>query len=383
MFALGLPASLASAIEVDVLIIGAGYTGLSTALHGREAGLDLCVLEAHTPGCGASGTNAGQWLPGWVGRSPSQVVAQFGKAQGGRLNAFNVEAARLVPALVRQHGIAADLASSGVLQVAASTHGLKRLQVLAQEWHDQGASVTALDRRRLRDHVLTDHYSGGMLFHDAGNLNPLAYARGLASAVVKAGGRIYCDTPVLDLERAENEWVARTPAGEVRARRVVIAIDAFADPELWPRLGETFWPLRIPMLRSPILAHRGSDFLPRATPFAEMRPGGLLFGGMLDRAGRWIASAAPYFWCTDRDTLGAWSLKRFRKIFPQVEPFRWETLWWGTVGISRDTLPRVYALAEGAWGINGYSGGGIALATGLGGAMARMLAAGDVRVSSP
>jgi len=362
-----------------VLIVGAGYTGLSTALHAREAGLDVCVLEARTPGYGASGRNAGQWLPGWVGRTPSQVEARYGQSDGARLNAFNVDAARLVPALIQRHAIAADLSPCGVLQVARDAKGLLRMHALAEEWRQHGALVTTLDRRGVQEHVLTDDYAGGILFHDAGCLHPLAYARGLAGAAARAGGRIHCDSPVLGLERAGREWVARTPSGSVRAGHVVIATDAFANPGLWPQLDRSYYCLPIPMLCSPVLDRRGQDFLPRGTPFAELRPGGLLFGGMLDRTGRWIVSTAPYFGSADRDTLGAWSLRRFRQVFPQVAPFQWESHWWGVLGISRDTLPRVYALADRVYAVNGYSGGGIALATGLGRALARMLATGDVR----
>ena len=369
--------SLQTATDAGVIVIGAGYTGLSTALHGREAGLDVCVLEARTPGYGASGRNAGQWLPGWVGRTPSQVEARHGTAAGARLNAFNVEASRLVPALMRQHCIAANLSLSGVLQVASDAKGVQRLHTLAAEWRTRGASVTALDRRGVQEHVITDRYAGGILFHDAGCLDPLAYARGLAGAAARCGARIYCDSTALTVKPVGREWEVRTSSSRVRARHVVIATDAFVNPGLWPGLERSFWRLPIPMLRSTILPGEGRDFLPRGTPFAEMRPGGLLFGGMLDRSGRWIASTAPYFWSADRDTLGAWSLRRFRQVFPQVAPFQWESLWWGTVGISRDALPRVYALAEGVYAVNGYSGGGIALATGLGRAIARMLATGD------
>jgi glycine/D-amino acid oxidase-like deaminating enzyme len=367
-------------VEADVLIVGAGYTGLSTALHACEAGLSVCVLEADTPGFGASGRNAGQWLTGWVGRTARQVEEQYGGSAGARMNAFNVESARLVPRLIEKHGIDADARVCGVLQVASSDRELQRLHKVADEWCQRGASISILDKPGVRQHLATDFYLGGIYFHDAGCLNPLAFARGLASGAARAGAQIYCDTPALHIERNGSEWSARTPSGRVRARRVVTATDAYGSPQIWPRLERSYWRIRIPMLRSPALTHGGRDFLPLATPFAESRPGGLLFGGMLDRSGRWIVSAPPSK-ATDPKRVGEWSLGRLRRVFPQVEHFQWEAIWWGDVGVSKDTLPRIYALADNALAINGFSGGGIALGTGIGRVLAPILAGGDWRES--
>jgi glycine/D-amino acid oxidase-like deaminating enzyme len=362
-----------------VVIIGAGFTGLSTALHCREMGLEACVLEAKIPGFGASGRNAGQWLPGWVGRTPAQVEAAHGPEVGARLNVFNVQAAALVPSLVRQHGIQADLRTCGILQVAGDAKGLRRLHDLAAQWSGYGASISVLDRAALRPYLITDSYRGGIFLHDGGCLNPLAYALGLAAAARRAGARVHCHSPATSLVQSGSRWEVRTPGGKVTAPNVVIATDAFGSPPLWSRLEASYYRLPIPMLCSEVLSGGGRDFLPQATPFAELRPTGLLFGGMLDPSARWIVSAAPYFRSNNRETLGAWSLRRFRKVFPQVAPFNWESLWWGDLGLSRDTLPRVYALGPGVYAVNGYSGGGIALATALGRTMARMLATGDAR----
>jgi glycine/D-amino acid oxidase-like deaminating enzyme len=370
---------LAGDTEAGVLIIGAGFTGLSTALHCSEFGIDACVLEAGTPGIGASGRNAGQWLPGWIGKTPAQVETMYGRDAGARLNTFNVQAAALVPALVRQHGIQAELRVCGILQVAGGTRGLRRLHDLAAQWNRYGASISVLDRAGLQPYLLTDSYRGGILLHDGGCLNPLAYALGLADAARRAGACIHCDSPAISLVKAGSRWEVRTPGGKVTATHVVIATDATGSPPLWTGLNESYYRLPIPMLCSETLGGGGRDFLPQATPFAEIRPSGLLFGGMLDPAGRWIASTAPYFRSNNMEILGAWALRRFRKVFPQVAPFRWERLWWGDLGVSRDTLPRVYALGPGVHAVNGYSGGGIALATALGRALARMLAAGDAR----
>ena len=370
---------LAGETEAGVVIIGAGFTGLSTALHCREMGLDACVLEARSPGFGASGRNAGQWLPGWVGKTPAQVEAMHGHAAGARLNTFNVHATALVPALVRQHGINADLRACGILQVAGDDKGLRRLHDVAAQWGRRGASISVLDRAGLRPYLLTDSYRGGILLHDGGCLNPLAYALGLADAARRAGASIHCHSPAISLAQAGSRWEVRTPGGKVTAPHVVIATDAFGSPPLWPGLHASYYRLPIPMLCSQILSAGGRDFLPQTTPFAELRPTGLLFGGMLDPAGRWIVSTTPYFRSNNMETLGAWALRRFRKVFPQVAPFQWETLWWGDLGLSRDTLPRVYALGPGVHAVNGYSGGGIALATALGRAIARMLATGDAR----
>ena len=371
--------ALHGAAETDVVIIGAGYTGLSTALHCREAGLQACVLEQHVPGIGASGRNAGQWLPGWVGRTPEQVETAYGREAGARLNAFNVSSARLVPALMQRWGMEAGQRHCGVLQVARGRRALQRLETLARQWQRHGSDIAILDRNALREYMATDVYHGGILFRDAGCLNPLAYTRALATAAAASGVQMFCQSPARTLQPDGPGWVAGTGNGRVRARRVIIATDTCSSPGLWPGLEYSYYRLPVPMLCSPVLEYGGRDFLPHGTPFAELRTGGLLFGGMLDAHGRWVVSAAPSLRRGGRERIGAWSLNRFRRVFPHAAPFEWEHLWWGTIGISRDTLPRIYRLAPGVHAVNGYSGGGIALATGIGKALAETLAGGDER----
>ena len=111
-------APLRGETTADAAVIGAGYSGLSCALEFAQSGLKTVVLDAGQPGAGASGRNAGQWLPGWAGPTPMQVERSFGVEHGGALNRFNLAASQALPLLIQRLGIDAQLRHSGILMVA-------------------------------------------------------------------------------------------------------------------------------------------------------------------------------------------------------------------------------------------------------------------------
>lgn len=380
---LNTPSTPFSGVETaDIAVIGAGYTGLSCALHCAQSGLNIIVLESQVPGYGASGRNAGQWLPGWVGKTPEDILRIFGKTQGQNINRFAAEAVALFQDSVRGHEVEVDFRKCGILQLTPCKKQLRKLYILADQWSAYGVEIEKHDKRSLGEYINTDRYCGGIRFCQAGTINPFAYSNLLARAAEKAGVRLRCYTPVTGLSHSEYGWKVNTATGVVEVASVVLATNAYSTDMLWPGLGKAFYRFSLPMLASTTLADAGRSFLPQRTPFAELTPAGL-FGGMLTPDNRWLASTFPLRNNTaDIEAIGHWSMQRFRHTFPSTPEFNWEQLWWGDIALSPDSLPRMIKLADNLYTAFGYSGGGILLATALGRELANTILGGDNYVSS-
>ncbi len=126
---------------VDVAIVGAGYAGLSSALHLAEGGHSVAVIEADKPGAGASGRNAAGWLPAYLDRTPEAVEALLGDARGRALNAMIADGARLVPELVTAHGMTVDMRKSGIVLASGNPGEAEAMRSLAASWNDRGGNL--------------------------------------------------------------------------------------------------------------------------------------------------------------------------------------------------------------------------------------------------
>jgi glycine/D-amino acid oxidase-like deaminating enzyme len=221
-------ASLEAAVRAPVAVVGAGYTGLSAALHLAEAGQDVVVIEARSPGWGASGRNGGQVIAG-VKHDPEKLVALFGGSVGRRMVETVGAAPDAVFGLIARHGIACDPVRTGWIQPAVSEATLLVSQERVRQWRDAGADVALLDAAETARLTGSKAYLGGMLDRRGGTVQPLSYARGLATACVRAGARIFAGSAATGLSRAGSGWQLATSGGEVVAERVILATNAYAD----------------------------------------------------------------------------------------------------------------------------------------------------------
>jgi glycine/D-amino acid oxidase-like deaminating enzyme len=179
---------------VPVAIIGGGYTGLSTALHLAERGVQALVLEAREPGWGASGNNGGQTNPG-LKLDPDEIEAQFGADLGGRMIAFAYGAPGYTHDLIRRYQIPCDARQNGTLRAAYHARSAAGIEKTAAQCIRRGMPVTLLDRAKAREITGSDRYVCAMLDARGGDLHPLNYARGLARAAFAAGAAVHGDTP--------------------------------------------------------------------------------------------------------------------------------------------------------------------------------------------
>jgi glycine/D-amino acid oxidase-like deaminating enzyme len=375
------PALLASR-QADVVIIGGGYMGLSTALHLAERGADVCVVEASQPGWGASGRNGGQVIPG-LKYDPDELIAMFGAGKAEPIIRTMGNAADDVFDLIGKYDIRCDAIRSGWIQPAHSDAAMTALVNRARQWEKRGAKVEILDHAAVSDRIGTDEFVGGWVDYRAGSIQPLSYARGMASAAIAQGAAIHGNTLVTDLKQVGNRWQITTSTGlTVTANRVVIATNAYSG-NLWPGLRETM-----------IAAN---SFIVATRPLPEQAARSILRGGEVcsdsrrlllyfrrDAHNRLLMGGRGIFKDPVRPDDWSHLEQSVRLKFPQLKDVEYEFRWAGRVALTRDFLPHVHEPAPGIVIAVGCNGRGIALATTLGKHLAaRMLGAPDAEFPFP
>ena len=355
--------SLAGDCKADICIIGAGYTGLSAALHAAETGARVIVLEAERVGFGASGRNGGQIHTG-LRKEQSALEHWLGAAHARDLWALSEEAKALVRSLVARHGIACDLKPGLII----AAHDKRAADALARETehlavHYGYREARMLSAEETAQTIGSSIYCGGSLDRGGGHLHPLNYARGLAAAAERAGAEIFEQSPVVALEQTAGGVELRCTDGAVFAGKAILATDAFGGalaPELARYIGhiESFVTATAPLpeeLRKQILPgdEAVADTRHVLDYYRKAACGRMLF------AGREAYFGMP-------DNVARLVRPRMLRVFPQLRDVPTEFAWSGTVGITVTRMPHFGKLGEGLLFAHGYSGQGVALAT-LGG----------------
>ena len=229
-------AVICDTVSADVVVIGAGYTGLSTALHLAQAGVSVVVLESHDVGFGGSGRNVGLVNAGmWV--TPDEVVASLGEHYGERLLRVLGDAPNLVFELIDRHGIQCEPERAGTLHCAVGNGGLEDIERRAAQWRVRGVPVLILSAAETAAKLGTEVYTGALWDRRAGTIQPLGYARGLARAALQAGARLYTRSPVLSASHEHGAWTVRTDRGAAKAQWIVVATDAYSTGP-WARIDQ-------------------------------------------------------------------------------------------------------------------------------------------------
>jgi glycine/D-amino acid oxidase-like deaminating enzyme len=371
---------LAGDAKADVCIVGAGYAGLSTALHLAEAGVSVIVLEAREPGWGASGRNGGQVIPG-IKYDPSEIVSRYGPEAGEALVSFVGSTANLVFGLIEKHGMDVPHRRAGWIQGAHTPAMVETVKRRAEQWSMRGVAARYLDADAASRMLGTDRYLGGWLDPRGGGVQPLAYARGLARAALKAGVAIHGQSPVTGLRRDGGNWIVRTAQGtSISAPRVVIATNGYTG-DLIPKLRQTvIRPNSFIVATEPLSDNLAGAILPEGQVTSDTRQ--LLLYFRKDHTNRLLMGGRGPF----REPQGAadWAhLERvIGKMYPQAKGLRFDYRWCGRVALTRDFLPHLHEPEPGLLVDIGCMGRGVGLQTAMGRAMAQYLSTGD-RASLP
>lgn len=381
--AIAAPAPSAPPLEgdatCDVVVIGGGFTGLSTALHVAGDGRSAIVLEAGTIAAGASGRNGGL-ASGKFRMSFQQAESQHGREAALKLYRTGKEAIDCLEELVAAHGIAAaDFHRCGYITAAHNERALDGLRS-ADRWlreiaGDKGTQI--LDRAETESELGSSTYVGGILNAKAAALHPLEYARGLARAALAAGARIHEQTPALDVKREGAVVRVRTPRGSVVAKNIVYATNGYSNL-LTPTktLAQRVVPFRSAIIATaPLGDNVLKSVLPNGRVVADTKRL-LRWYRVYDR--RMIFGGRGSFGQDDSQAHFDSLQKQMVEIFPQLAGSPVEFSWSGLVAMTMDYRPHIGRLDERSFYGLGYNGSGVAFSSLFGRALARMTRGDEV-----
>ena len=356
-------------LDVDVLVIGAGFTGLSAALHLRERGRSVAVVDAAEPGWGASGRNGGQVIPG-LKDDPDTLEAIHGPDLGRRVVATAGATAETLFSLVRRYNIHCHARQDGWVQPAHSDEALATIRDRADQWERRGVAAELLDAGEVTERLgcAPGLYRGGWLDPRGGCVQPLALARGMASAVAEHGGAVHGGTRVSALRRSGDRWIATAGPATATASRVILATNGYTD-DLWPGLGQSLVTVFSQQVATqPLPEHIRQTVLPQGQVASDTRR--LMRYYRLDPEGRLLMGGRGVF--EDAPALASATPLReeLRRVFPQTADVPLETTWAGRVAMTMDHLPHLHVLDDGVFAGLGFNGRGV----GMGVTMGRLLA---------
>jgi len=349
--------------SADVCVVGAGFTGLSAALHLAKRGASVIVLEAAEPGWGASGRNGGQVIAG-LKLDPDKILQRYGTAQGERVLELAGSAPDLVFDLIQRHSIDCHAERCGWIQPIHSTKLIPNVEARVSQWQSRDAPVEMLDPAKTADLLGTNKYVAAMLDRRGGKLQPLAYARGLCRAAQSVGISIHGRSSAVTLETDHARWCVKTPDGSVTADQVLLCTNGYTDA-LWPGLERSVIPVfSYQVATRPLSDNLRKSILPQGHVAADTRR--LLVYFRIDHTGRLVVGGRGKFKDSSKPTLYRSVTRALRDLFPQVSDIPLDFFWGGRVALTVGHVPHLNVLAPGLLAGLGYNGRGVAMATAMG-----------------
>lgn len=361
-----------SAVEgqVDVAIVGGGFTGLSTALHCVEKGLSCHVLEASQIGFGGSGRNVGlvnaaAWLP------PQDVRKILGEDDGDRFISHFSRAPDYVFSLIEKYQIQCNATQTGTFHAADGPVGFADLVSRKAEWDRLGEPVDLLSRDEAESYIGSSAFYGALLDRRAGTINPMGYCRGLARVAIAAGALISIGARAKKLQQETGLWRVTTNKGTLMARHVVLGTNAYTD-DLWPGLKYSFTKINYFQLATSPLGDRIKHILPQQQGLWDT--GKIMFSLRRDDSERLIIGSMGNVMGNQSGGVShRWAQKKLAHLFPKLGRVDFDEAWQGQIAMTPDHLPHIHKLADNLYSPIGYNGRGITTGTVFGQALADLL----------
>ena len=365
--------SLQGSVRADVCVVGAGFTGISAALHLAERGYDVVLLEGARLGWGASGRSGAQIVTAFAA-DMAKIRAWVGAENARRLFDMAEEAKHLIAERVARHDIRCDLVWSR-FDAANKPGHLDELKAMQADWAETYGytGTTLVGRDALPDYIDSDAYVGGLHDPGGGHLHPLNYVLGLARAAEEAGARIFEASPVTNV-RFGARPVATTAEGAVSADYLLFCTNAYLD-NLVPALQRKVMPVGTYIgATQPLGANRATALLPQNSGvtdcnfvldyFRRTPDHRLLYGGRVS-----YSTIMP-------PNLPQAMRSKMLRVFPQLSDTSFDYVWGGYVGITVERTPHLGRLRDNVFFAQGFSGHGVAL-TGLAGKLMAEAVAGQ------
>lgn len=346
---------LTESLDVDVCIVGGGFTGISSALHLAEAGFKVVVVEAARIGYGASGRNGGQLVNSYS-RDIDTIERNYGKELGSALGNMAFEGGNIIRERIEKYNIDCDYKAGGIF-AAFNKKQMHELSEQKQLWERYGhKDLELLDSNAIRQQIQSDEYVGGLLDHTGGHIHPLNLLLGEVAAFESLGGQVYEDSKVIDVERSKRP-VVKTEHGQVTADYVLMAGNAYMSG-LIPELAAKGMPCGTQIVTTEVLdddiaaslipnSHCVEDCNYKLDYYRVTGDNRLLYGGGVTYGGGDPASIERFI------------RGHLEKTFPQLKGVKFDYAWGGDFLLTMSRLPQFGRLTDSIYYAQGYSGHGV------------------------
>jgi glycine/D-amino acid oxidase-like deaminating enzyme len=369
------PPSASIPTEVDVVVIGGGYTGMMAAARLAWRGRAVAVLDANDFGWGASGRNGGMVHPGFkVG--PATLIERYGD-RGRKLYRASLDGFELVERTIADQRIDCDYVATGHLELADKAAHVADLRAKARVLeHEFGLQATVMDRDALATEVGSTAYHGGLLVERSGGLNPAKYLAGLVALARDRGAHLYARTPATAVERRRRAgFSVSIPQGRIDCGHVLIATNGYSD-RLLPWVRRRVIPIGSYIIATePLSAELSNAVIPHRRMLFDTR--NFLHYWRLSADNRMLFGGRASFAPTSIENARDWLYAAMVRIHPQLKTVKVEHAWGGQVGFTFDRLPHI-GETRGIHYALGYCGTGVAMSTYFGQLAADWVAGGEL-----
>jgi len=347
---------LEEAVDCDVCIIGAGYTGLSSALFLAEAGYSVTVLEAAKVGFGASGRNGGQLVNSYS-RDVDVIEARYGDKTAEVLGSMMFEGADIIRQRIQHYDIQCDYRPGGIF-AALNNKQLKGLAEQKSSWERYGnRNLTMLSAADIKREVGCDNYVGGLLDMQGGHIHPLNLALGEASAIIGLGGRIFEQSAAVDITYGEPITV-RTAKGAVKAKYLLIAGNAYLPQGLDNRVTAKSMPCGSQIVvTEPLTEQQARSLITHNYCVEDCNY--LLDYYRLTADNRLLYGGGVVYGAREPADIEQLIKPKILKTFPQLKDVKIDYRWTGNFLLTMSRMPQFGRIEKNAYYMQGYSGHGV------------------------
>lgn len=339
----------------DVCVVGAGFSGVATALSLAEKGYRVIILEAARVGWGASGRNGGQIVNGYS-RDLDEVEKNYGQAAARSLGDMTPEGGDIIRERVQRYDIDCDL-RDGNVYAAFNQKQFEGLKTRVELWEKAGhTNVELLDSDSIKHHANTKLYIGGLLDRKGGHLHPLNLVLGEAAAAESLGTTIHESSPVTNIEYGARPTV-HTADGQVQADYVVVCGNAYLDDAV-PELRKRVMPVSTQVMATePLGEEIARRLMPADTCIEDCNY--LLDYYRMSGDHRLLFGGGSVYGGTTPDNIVKKLHPHLKRTFPEIADARIDYAWSGNFALTLTRIPHMGQLDDQVYFTHGYSGHGV------------------------